>query len=46
MTFTLDIQQIFGNANQIITAFLPVVYVVAGIGLGFVVIGKIISAFR
>lgn len=46
MTFTLDIQEIFSNANEIIEALLPVVYVVAGIGLGFVIIGKIISAFR
>lgn len=46
MTFTLDIQEIFGNADAIITALLPVVYVVAGIGLGFVVVNRIISAFR
>jgi hypothetical protein len=46
MTFTLDITEIFGNADAIINALLPVVYVVAGIGLGFVVVNRIISAFR
>jgi len=46
MTFTLNINEIFTNASSIITALLPVIYVVAGIGLGFVVVSKIISAFR
>ena len=46
MGFTIDISQIFGYADAIITAMFPVIYVVAGIGLVFVVISKIISAFR
>jgi hypothetical protein len=46
MSFTIDISQIFGYAGQIITALMPVVYVAAGIALGFVVVNKIISAFR
>lgn len=46
MTFTLDVTEIFSNAGLIVTALLPVVYVVAGIGLGFVVVNRIISAFR
>ncbi len=46
MSFTIDISQIFGFAGDIITALMPVVYVAAGISLGFVVVNKIISAFR
>lgn len=46
MTFTIDMAQIFSNANSIVVAMLPIVYVAAGIALGFVIVGKIISAFR
>ncbi len=46
MTFTLNINEIFGYAGDIVTALLPVVYVSAGIALGFVVVSRIISAFR
>jgi hypothetical protein len=46
MSFDLDIARIFGYAETIIEAMLPVVYVVAGLSLGFVVVNKIISAFR
>jgi hypothetical protein len=46
MSFSIDVNAIFGYADDIITAMLPVVYVVAGIALGFVVVNKIISAFR
>jgi hypothetical protein len=46
VSFTINISEIFGYAGQIIDAMMPVVYVVAGIGLGFVVVSKIISAFR
>lgn len=46
MTLTLNIQEIFGYAGDMVTALLPVVYVSAGISLGFVVVGKIIAAFR
>lgn len=46
MTLNIDVSQIFTYAEDIINSLLPVVYVVAGIGLGFVVVGKIISAFR
>jgi hypothetical protein len=37
---------IFGYAEDIVNAMLPVAYVAGGIGLGFVIISKIISAFR
>jgi len=46
VSFTLVIDEIFVHAGRIITAMLPVIYVVAGISLGFVVVSKIIRAFR
>jgi len=46
MTFSIDIDQIFGYADDIVNALLPVVYVSAGIALGFVIVNRIISAFR
>jgi len=46
MTINLDMSQIFSYASDIINSLLPVIYVAAGIGLGFVVVNKIISAFR
>ena len=46
MDFTINIDEIFGYADDIINAMMPVVYVTAGIALGFVVVSKIISAFR
>lgn len=46
LSFSIDMSSVFGYAGQIITAMLPVVYVAAGIGLGFIVVSKIISAFR
>jgi len=46
VTFTIDINEIFGYADDIVNALLPVVYVSAGIALGFVIVNRIISAFR
>jgi len=46
MSFSIDIAAIFGYADDIITALMPVVYVAAGISLGFIVVNKIIGAFR
>jgi hypothetical protein len=46
MTINLEVSEIFGYASDLINSLLPVVYVVAGIGLGFVVVNRIISAFR
>lgn len=46
MSFTIDINEIFGYADDIVDALLPVVYVSAGIALGFVIVNRIISAFR
>lgn len=46
MTFSININEIFGYADDIVNALLPVVYVSAGIALGFVIVNRIISAFR
>lgn len=46
MSFTIVMSSIFEYAEDIVNAMLPVAYVAGGIGLGFVIIGKIISAFR
>jgi hypothetical protein len=46
MSLSIDVSSIFTYAEDIVQSLLPVVYVVAGIGLGFVVVNKIISAFR
>jgi hypothetical protein len=46
VSFTIDITQIFSYADDIVNALMPVVYVTAGIALGFVIVGKIISAFK
>ena len=46
MSLSLDVSEIFGYAGQIATELMPVVYVSAGIALGFVVVNRIISAFR
>ena len=46
MDIPLDTNQLFHYATQMITSLMPVVYVIGGIGLGFVVVNRIISAFR
>ena len=46
MTISLNVSSIFTYAEDIINALLPVVYVVGGIGLGFVVVNRIIAALR
>jgi hypothetical protein len=46
MSISLDVTAIFGYAEDIINSMMPVVYVVGGVGLGFVVVNKIISALR
>jgi hypothetical protein len=37
---------VFSYAEDIVNAMMPVVYLAGGIGLGFVIVSKIISAFR
>jgi hypothetical protein len=37
---------VFAYAEDIVNAMMPVVYLAGGIGLGFVIVSKIISAFR
>lgn len=46
MSFNIEMSQIFTYAEDIVNAMLPVVYVAGGIGLGFVIVSKVISAFR
>jgi hypothetical protein len=46
MSFAITMSEIFGYAEDIVNSMLPVAYVAGGVGLGFVVISKIISAFR
>ena len=46
MTINMDVQEIFGYAGDIVAALMPVAYVAAGVSLGFVVVNRIISAFR
>jgi hypothetical protein len=46
MSFAITMSEIFNYAEQIVNSMLPVAYVAGGVGLGFVVISKIISAFR
>ena len=46
LSLSISMDEVFGYAESIINALMPVVYVSAGIGLGFVIVAKIISAFR
>jgi hypothetical protein len=46
MSFSINMTEIFSYASMIVNALMPVVLVTGGIALGFVVVGKIISAFR
>lgn len=46
ISFSINMSTIFDYAGQIVRTMLPVVYVTAGLSLGFVVVNKIISAFR
>jgi len=46
LSISIDMSEVFGYAEDIVNAMMPIAYVSAGIGLGFVIISKIISAFR
>lgn len=46
MSFSIDIDTLFGYASDIINAMMPVILLVGGLGLGFVIVNKIIAAFR
>ena len=41
-----DINQMFQFANIIIEALMPVVYITAGLGIGFLIINSLKAAFR
>jgi len=46
LSISISMDEVFDYAEAIVTAMMPIVYVSAGIGLGFVIVSKIISAFR
>ena len=46
MTWTLNMSEIYAHAGNVITSMMPMVYLTAGLSLGFVVVSKIISAFK
>lgn len=46
LSINFDVSQMFSWAQTIINALLPVVYVTMGIGLGFLIIRALRSAFN
>ena len=46
MTWTLDMSQVYAHAENVINSMMPMVYLTAGLSLGFIVVSKIISAFK
>jgi len=46
LSISIDMSQVFTYAGDIVDAMMPVILLTAGIGLGFVLVSKIISAFR
>ena len=46
IALNFDINQMFTFANIIIEALMPVVYITAGLGIGFLIINSLKAAFR
>ncbi len=46
MSWTLNMSQVYGHAENVISSMMPMVYLTAGLSLGFIVVSKIISAFK
>lgn len=46
IAINFDINQMFTFANIIIEALMPVVYITAGLGIGFLIINSLKAAFR
>lgn len=46
LSLSIDMETVFLYAGQIVQAMMPIILLTAGIGLGFVLVSKIISAFR
>ncbi|MEW4413398.1 hypothetical protein [Clostridium sp. AN503] len=46
ISINFDTAQMFSFANVIITSMMPVVYITAGLGLGFMIINSLKAAFR
>lgn len=44
-SLSIDIEQIFTYAFQVVNAFMPLIAITAGLGLGFNLIGKIGGLF-
>jgi hypothetical protein len=46
MTWSLTMSNVFTHAENVITSMLPAVYLMAGLSVGFVVVSRIIRAFK
>lgn len=46
ISINFDISKMFTFANIIIEALMPVVYITAGLGIGFLIINSLKAAFR
>lgn len=46
MTWSMDMTSVYNHAENVITSMMPLVTLIGGLSLGFVVISKITSAFR
>lgn len=46
IAINFDIKQMFQFANIIIEALMPVVYITAGLGIGFLIINSLKNAFK
>lgn len=44
-SLSIDINSIFGYAFNVVNAFMPLIAIIGGLGLGFSLIGKISSLF-
>lgn len=45
-SFTVETSQLFAHANGVIQSMQPVMYLVAGISLGFMIVGRIMRVMR
>jgi len=46
ISISIDLSGMFEYAQQIITAMMPIVALIAGLSLGFVILNKIVGAVR
>lgn len=45
-SFTIDTAALFGYANGVISSMAPVIYLTAGISLGFMIVSRIMRVMR